>query len=129
MTEAGLKIISDAMEALGLNYGFCEYIVGDGENPYPYFVGEYEEIEPLNEDGMQETLFMLTGFSRGEWLALENAKAEIRNYFNKISGKTVIAKDGTAVAVFYSNSLVVPTGDAELKKMQINLDIREWSVN
>lgn len=128
MTKAGLKIISDAMKSLGLNYGFMEYHVRKGANPYPYFVGEYQEIEPMNEDGMQESTFLLTGFSRESWLALENAKELIQNYFNKVSGKTAIADDGSAVAVFYSNSLVVPTGDAELKKIQINLIVKEWSV-
>jgi hypothetical protein len=39
-----------------------------------------------------------------------------------------MAEDGSAVAVFYSNSLVIPSMDAELKRMQINLDIHEWSV-
>ena len=130
MTQAGLKIISDAMDALGLNYGFGEYKVNSGEEvAYPYFVGEYQEIEPLNEDGMQETTFLLTGFSRDLWQTLEDAKAKIRKYFNKISGKVVIADDGSAVAIFYSNSFVIPTGDAELKKIQINLDVKEWSVN
>lgn len=130
MTQAGLKIISEAMETLGLNYSLGEYKVESGEEvTYPYFVGEYEEIEPLNEDGMQETTFLLTGFSRDLWQTLEDAKAKIMNYFNKVSGKTVIAEDGTAVAVFYSNSLILPTGDAELKKIQINLNIKEWSVN
>lgn len=130
MTQAGLKIISDAMESLGLNYGFGEYRVNSGEEvSYPYFVGEYEEAAPFNEDGMQETTFLITGFSRDLWQTLEDAKAKIKNHFNMVGGKTVIAEDGTAVAVFYSNSFVVPTGDAELKKIQINLDIREWSVN
>ena len=129
MTIKGLKIISDAMEALGLKYGFGEYLLGeDEEAPEIYFVGEYQEIAPINEDGMQESTFLLTGFSRGLWLALEDAKEAIRDYFNKVSGKTVIAEDGTAVAVFYANSFVVPTGDAELKKIQVNLDVKEWSV-
>lgn len=129
MTIKGLNIISNAMEALGLNYGFGEYQLGeDEEAPEIYFVGEYQEIDTINEDGMQESSFLLTGFSRGSWLALENAKEDIRDYFNKVSGKTVIADDGTAVAIFYANSFVVPTGDAELKKIQINLDVKEWSV-
>ena len=129
MTKAGLKIISDAMEALKLNYGFAEYRLGeDEEAPETYWVGEYQEITPTNESGMQESTFLLTGFSRGSWLALENAKEDIRDYFNKVSGKTVIAEDGTAVAIFYANSFVLPTGDAELKKIQINLDVKEWSV-
>lgn len=129
MTIKGLNIISNAMEALGLNYGFGEYRLGeDEEAPEIYFVGEYQEIEPVYENGMQESSFLLTGFSRGSWLALENAKEAIRDYFNKVSGKTVIAEDGTAVAIFYAHSFVVPTGDAELKKIQINLDVKEWSV-
>lgn len=128
MSIEALKIISEAMDALRLNYALVEYPVG--ENPsYPYFVGEYQEIEPMNEDGMQESTFMLTGFSRGTWLELEETKDKISSYFNKVGGRTVIADNGSAVAVFYSNSLVVPTGDAELKKIQINLDVKEWSVN
>lgn len=129
MTKAGLKIISDAMDALGLEYSFMEYrLHGGGKAPDVYFVGEYQEIAPISEDGMQETTFMLTGFTRGAWLALEEAKNLINNYFDKVSGKTVIADNGTAVAIFYANSFVVPTGDAELKKIQINLDVKEWSV-
>ncbi len=126
MSKEGLKIITDAMKALGLNYSFMEW---NGKPEYPYFVGEYQEIPSLNEDGLQESTFLLTGFSRESWLALENAKEKIESYFNKVGGRTVIADSGSAVAVFYSNSLVIPTGDAELKKIQINLDIKEWKVN
>lgn len=127
MSIAALKVISDGMEALNLAYGFGVY----SGNPvlYPYFVGEYTETEPTTEDGLQETSFLLTGFSRESWLALEYAKEKIENYFNKVSGKTVIADNGSAVAVFYANSLIVPTGDAELKRIQINLAIKEWKVN
>ena len=130
MSKKTLKIISDAMKELGLKYGFMEYKVGkDEEPPETYFVGEYQELEPTTEDGLQESTFLLTGFSRGTWLALEDAKEAISNYFNQICGKVVIAEEGSAVAIFYANSLVVPTGDAELKKIQINLDIKEWKVN
>lgn len=127
MSIEALKVISDAMTALGLNYGFMEYKAGK-QLPKMYFVGEYQEIEPMNEDGLQETTFLLTGFSRGTWFQLEEAKQKIADYFSKVSGRTVIADNGSAVAVFYANSLVVPTGDAELKRIQINLDVKEWSV-
>jgi len=127
MSKQSLKIISDAMTALGIEYGFGEY----SGNPvvYPYFVGEYTETEPFTEDGLQESTFLLTGFSRGSWLMLEEAKEKIENYFNKVGGKTVIASNGNAVAIFYGNSLIVPTGNAELKRIQINLSIKEWKVN
>lgn len=126
MSIAALKVISDGMEALNLEYGFGVY----SGNPvvFPYFVGEYTETEPTTEDGLQETSFLLTGFSRESWLALEQAKEKIENYFNKVSGKTVITDNGSAVAVFYANALIVPTGDAELKRMQINLAVKDWSV-
>lgn len=126
MSIESLGIISESMEAMGLNYAFMEW---KGKAVYPYFVGEYQEVESINEDGMQESQFILTGFTRGSWLQLEEAKKKIENHFNKVGGKIVIAENGSAVAIFYANSLVIPTGDAELKKIQINLTIKEWSVN
>jgi len=129
MSKAGLKIISDAMESLGLAYSFMRYDVEEGEEaPDTYFVGEYQEAAPMDESGLQEASFLLSGFSCGSWLALENAKEAISAYFSKVGGNTVIADDGSAVAIFYANSLVVPTEDAELKRIQINLDVKEWSV-
>lgn len=125
MTKEALNIIVDAMETLGINYEFMRW---NSKPEYPYFVGEYQESEPLYETGQQDSIFMLTGYTRGDWIDLEDAKEKIKNHFNKVSGKTVIADNGSAVAIFYATSLVVPTGDAELKKIQINLDVKEWSV-
>ena len=126
MSISVLKVINDSMKSLGINY---EFGVWNSKAVYPYFVGEYQETPPLYEEGMQETSFLLTGYSRGTWLELEEVKDKIKNHFNKVGGKTVITGNGSAVAVFYANSLVIPTGDAELKKIQINLDVKEWSVN
>lgn len=126
MSIRALKIVSDAMEALGIEYGFAEY----AKTPvvYPYFVGEYTERESMTEDGLQEATFLLTGFHRGTWLELERAKEQIEKHFSQV-GKVVIAEDGSAVAIFYANTLIVPTGDAELKSIQVNLSIKEWKVN
>lgn len=126
MSKRVLKIVSEAMQALGIAYGLGTY----AGNPfvYPYFVGEYTETEPMTEDGLQESTFLLTGFSRDSWLTLENAKERIQDYFDKVSGKVVMADDGSAVAVFYAYALIVPTGDAELKSIQIQLSVKEWSV-
>lgn len=126
MTKNALKIINNAMEALGLEYGLVRY----NKKPvvYPYWVGEYQESPITSESGHSTASFLLTGFHRGEWADLETQKERIENYFNKVSGKTVMAEDGSAVAIFYSNSLIVPTVDAELKRIQINLDVHEWSV-
>ena len=126
MTTEMLKAVESGMEALGLNYAFIQW---EDEIVYPYFVGEYQESPPMSEDGLQEATFILKGWTRGKWLDLEAAKEKIENYFNKISGKTVIAEDGSAVAIFYENSIPVPTGDAELKRIDINLMVKEWKVN
>ena len=126
MTTEMLKAVKSGMEALELNYAFMQW---EGEVVYPYFVGEYQEKPPMSEDGLQEATFILSGFTRGEWLDLEAAKEKIENYFDKISGKMVIAEDGSVVAIFYENSLVVPTGEAELKRIDINLSVKEWKVN
>lgn len=121
-----LNIISESMSALGLNYEFGVY---NSSPAYPYWVGEYQEAPPVNEDGLQETSFILTGFTRGDPLGLENDKEKIKSYFPKVGGKVVIA-EGSAVAIFYDFTLGnIPTGDAELKKIQVNLSIKEWSVN
>ena len=120
-----INLISASMKNLGLKYKFMRWA---GQPEYPYFTGEYQEIPNINEDGMTESTFLLTGFTRGDWLELEEAKEKIEAYFGKVGGQTVIADNGSAVAVFYSHSLVVPTDDAELKRIEINLTIKEWSV-
>ena len=126
MSKQVLKIISDDMASLGLEYDFGTY----KKSPvvYPYLVGEYQETEPMTEDGLQESTFLLTGFNRGAWLALEEVIEKIEKYYG-YSGKTVITDNGSGVAIFYAGTLIVPTGDAELTKIQVNLRIKEWKVN
>lgn len=130
MTMKPLSILSEAMKSLGIEYGFGIYRGNrNGEIVYPYFVSEYTESPIADESGLQEATIMLTGFHRGLWEELEAAKEKIENYFDKVSGKTVMAEDGSAVAVFYENTLIIPKDDAELKSIQINLSVKEWSVN
>ena len=125
MSKAVLNAVSDGMAAIGMNYEYQEWT----DDPvYPYFTGEYQEFEPLNEDGMQETSFILTGFTRGSYSDLEAAREKIEKKFNPISGYKV-STDDSVVAIFYALALSnVPTGDAKLKKIQINLTIKEWKV-
>ena len=123
MSIEALKFINNKLVENGINYEFMQWT---NDVVYPYFVGEYQEAESLNEDGFQETTFILNGFSKGSWLNLEQAKEKIEKIFSNV---TAILPNGNGIAVFYSNSLVIPTGDAELKRIQINLAINEWKVN
>lgn len=122
MSIEALKFINDKLEEININYEFMQWTK---DIVYPYFVGEYQEAESLNEDGLVETTFILNGFSKGSWLNLEQEKEKIEKLF---SNATVILPSGNAMAVFYLNSLVIPTGDVELKRIQINLAIKEWKV-
>lgn len=124
MSIAALKYIDSFLTGLSIPYQFVEWI---GAIPECYFVGEYQEIESptKEEDGSQETSFILTGFTRGAWMLLEEVKEKIE----KALPITAITEDGSAVAVFYSQAFSVPTGDAELKRIQINIQIKEWKVN
>lgn len=123
MTKESLAFINDILTEADINYEFMEWT---SDVVYPYWVGEYTESEPLNEDGMQESTFMITGTTNGSWLSLEEAKATIES---NLCNQTVILPNGNGLAVFYSGSLVVPTGNEKMKRMQINLLIKEWKVN
>ena len=124
MSKAALSYISDTLTGLGIPYAFMEY--ESDTVPDIYFVGEYNEPESptREEDGYQEMSFILTGTSRS-WLDLENAKALIEANITR----TAILPNGNGIAVFYGGAMPVPTGDAELRRIQINLIIKEWSVN
>lgn len=124
MSIAALEFISDTLEELNVDYEFGEWT--SDPVPDPYFVGEYTEPESLTkeEDGLQDIDFILTGTGTS-WLSLERAKETIE----KNISKTAILPNGNGIAVFYAGSFVVPTGDADLKRIQINLKIKEWSVN
>lgn len=127
MSIETLKYIADVMESLGLPYDF---VVWNGEQvPDPYWIGEYAETEPLTEDGLQESTFILTGTTRESWLSLEQAKTKIKNRFPPVTGDTAILDNGSGVAIFYTDAFPVPAEDGDYKRIQINLRVKEWSVN
>ena len=123
MSIAAMRYISDLMNSLNIPYAFMRW---NTHPPDYYFVGEYVESAMVTkeEDGRQDTTFILRGFTRGDWLALEQAKEQIE----KNCAKTAILEDGTGIAVFYESGMVVPTYDADLKSIKINLQIQEWKV-
>lgn len=124
MSISVLKFIADELAELDIAYEFGQW--SSDPVPNPYFVGEYSEPESLTreENGLQEIDFILTGTGTS-WLTLEQEKAKIEANISK----TAILPGGHGMAVFYGGSFVIPTGDAELKRIQINLSIKEWRVN
>lgn len=124
MSEDALKYINNLMSTASVPYRFMQW---SGQPPDPYFVGEYLE-EPSQykyENGYQSTAFILRGFTKKSWAELETAKAAIES----VMATTAILPNGNGIAVFYESAGPVPTGDADLKSIKINLEIQEWSVN
>lgn len=118
-----LSTIATELNSIGLNY---EYELFRAEKvKYPYWVGEYQEIESTTEDGEREVSFILTGTSRDGSLSLEKDRAKIEQLFPRIEGKTV-KSNGSLMAIFYTNALVVPVDDEELTRLQINITIKQW---
>ena len=117
-----LKFISEQMAVLDIPYEFGEWT---SDVKYPYFVGEITELEPTTEDGAEEASFILTGFHRGKYIELEEVKEKIKKHFHSINGLCTKTENG-AVAVYYGGAFFIPSGEADLKKIQITLKIKQW---
>ena len=117
-----LKFVNEQMEALGIPYEF-----GEWTSPvvYPYTVGEITEEPIETEDGLEQSTLLLTVFHRGSYLDMENIKEAIKKHFDPRFGLRA-ATDSGSIAVFFDGYFYVPTGEADLKKLQINLIIKEW---
>lgn len=117
-----LKFINEQMSQIAVNYEFDEWT---SDIVYPYFVGEISEDEPQTEDGAETATVMLTGFHRGKYIELEKAKEKIKKHFEPITGLSAKTDSGT-IAVFFAGAFNIPSGEADLKKIQINLKVKTW---
>lgn len=119
-----LIFVGEQMDIIAVPYEFGEWA---SDITYPYFVGEISEEPPISEDGAEESTMILTGFCRGAgaFLALETEKAKIRAHFHPVYGLRGETAAGS-IAVFYDGAFPVPSGEAELKKIEIHLKIKEW---
>lgn len=117
-----LKFINEQMTAIGIPYEFGEW---SSAIKYPYFVGEITEDPITTEDGLEESTALVTGFHRGKRIDLEKAKKKIKDHFDPICGLQGVTEKG-AIIVFYDGAFYIPSGEADLLKMQINLKIKEW---
>lgn len=127
MQKETLKLIDDVLTALSIPYEFDEFTSDISSLDY-FFTGTYQETEPTSEGGEEEATFILTGVSRGGVLVLENAKQQIKTAF-PTTGKMAILDNGAGVAISYGDSAYIPSGDEFLKKIQINISVKEWMVN
>ena len=118
-----LKFINDEMTLIEVPYEFGQW---SSEITYLYFVGEQTSPEEYTaEDGSEQSTILVTGFHRGKLIDLIKIKDKIKGHFSPVHGLRSKTDSGS-IAVFFNGFFVVPTGDPELKKIQINLTVKEW---
>ena len=117
-----LKFINEQMDRIAVPYEFGEWT---SRVAYPYGVGEITEEPIITEDGAEQSTLLLTFFNRGKMIDLLEIKEKIKKHFPPIYGLRGDT-DGGTIAVFYDGFFPIPSGEADLKKIQINLKIKEW---
>lgn len=122
MIETALGIAKDELKSIGVPYEFMQW-TSDVEDRY--WVGEYLETPTDTEDGYEEGTLILTGTTKGLWSVLIRDRATIKDHFPKEFGFRKATENGVVV-IFYDNSFPVPTGEMDLKRIQINLHIKMW---
>ena len=122
MIETALGIANEELKKIGVPYKFMRWTSTDTDI---YWVGEYSEIPTDTEDGYEEGTLMLTGTTKDLWAVLMEHRAKIKDHFPKIGGLRTYTDNGTVV-IFYDQSTPIPTGDANLKRIQVNLHIKMW---
>ena len=123
MTIEALKFIDDTLNGAGIDYEFGQW--SSSPIPSPYSIGEFVDSEVMNEDGMQETSFLVTVTSKNSWLELLEVKEKIEELIPAVGGNVAML-DNSCVAIFFESALDIPTDTMELKRIQINLNIKEW---
>ena len=118
-----LKFIADQMDMIEVPYEFGEW---SSDIKYPYTVGEFTEEPTMTEDGYEQSTLLLTVFHRGKRIDMETVKNKIKSHFPPVYGLRGQTDSGSSIAVFFDGCFYVPSGEADLKKMQINLTIKEW---
>lgn len=112
-----LTILKNEMEKLNIPYTFDTW---DSDIELPQFIGEISETTNINEDGKSEYTFILTGYATNYSYLFEVAEQL------KIKYKNSTIVDG--IVIKYDNTTTVDNGTDDLKQIQINFNIKKWSV-
>ena len=122
MIASILGIIREELHSMGIPYEFMRWTP---PVKYPYFIGEFSETPTVTEDGNEEYSILLTGTTKNSWQELLDYGERIKDHFTE-NGAFHKATEKGVVVIFYENSFPVPTGEADLKRIQINLQIKSW---
>lgn len=114
-----LGILGQELRSLGINAEFENWT---GKVPSYYWVYAYIESENNHETNCKSGIIILDGFTRKNISELEKEKENIINKFMDFR-KTV---ENTTVYLGSANGQLIDTQNKELKRIQINIDFKEW---
>ena len=112
-----LTTIKNEMEKLNIPYTFDTW---DNDVELPQFIGEISEITNINEDGKSEYSFILTGYSTNYTYLFSIAE--------KLKSKYKSSPIVDGIVIKYDNATPIDNGTDDLKQIQINFNIKKWSV-
>ena len=114
MIGTALGIVAIELQNIDVPYEFMRWTSA----------GEFTETTTATEDGYEESTLLLTGTTRDSWASLMQDRDKIKDHFPNIGAR--FSTENGAVVIFYENAFPVPTGEADLKRIQINLRIKTW---
>ena len=112
-----LTTLNNEMEKLNIPYTFDTW---DNDVELPQFIGEISEITNINEDGKSEYSFILTGYSTNYTYLFSIAE--------KLKSKYKSSPIVDGIVIKYDNATPIDNGTDDLKQIQINFNIKKWSV-
>lgn len=122
--KAVLKKINTMLDYMGINYFY--HVNDSAIVEYPYVVGEYHETGYSFEDNRTSGEMLLNAWTRGSEETLisikDIIKANFQNYQTIIDEGTF----NTGLAVNYVSNYTRYTGEEDLKRVEIKLDIEYW---
>lgn len=114
-----LKVINSEMQNLNIPYTFDGW---DKDLELPQFIGEISEVPTLDEDGLSEYTFILTGY------AVKNEVDYLFEVAERLKQRYKPSKTVNGVVIMYNNMIPIDTNTDDLKRIQTTLKIKEWSV-
>ena len=115
-----LKAIKNELKTLKIPYSFDNW---GKEVELPYFVGELNEIQTLDEDGKREFLFTLTGEDVDTYTKLYKYTEILRKTYKQ--SKKVSLSNG-AMVISYNRTINVPVDSERVKRTQTEFTIYMW---
>lgn len=113
-----LEAFQSELVKLGINGAFRLY----KGTEYPYLTYEYYETNVTHEDGGTDGDLLCEIWTRGAFADLIGIKEQLKKHFKQLNIKV-----GNNVYHFdYASATPDETGDAELKKLQVNITTKIW---